>query len=352
MSENGITGDDKDWTWVLDRRCPECGLDAGAITLADVPGAIRAQIPLWPEVLHRPDVRERPDPGTWSTLEYAAHVRDVFEVFAGRLDLMLTEDDPLFPNWDQDATAVAGRYGELEPHDVSLELQRRGASLASDFDAVTPEQATRSGLRSNGSVFTVLTLAQYLIHDLVHHAWDVTQGRAGHEGGDAGAGVGARAAGPSAQSVAGLAAVSATENDAADGGPRVVEDGSVGEGSAGAGPETGEEAVAAPDAASTPSETARELPPIQRFAHEHRLAVGLTLGVIALALSVLFAVATPDSDAAGFSGFVTRWASSLCWLLVSGVAVSWALRAKRTTTNGLAWLGIACYACYLFFRAG
>ncbi|MBZ2195832.1 DinB family protein [Ruania sp. N2-46] len=335
-----MAGDDKDWTWVLDRRCPDCGLDAGAITLADVPGAIRAQIPLWPEVLHRPDVRERPDPGTWSTLEYAAHVRDVFEVFAGRLNLMLTEDDPLFPNWDQDAAAVAGRYGELEPHDVSLELQRRGASLASDFDAVTGEQATRSGLRSNGSVFTVLTLAQYLIHDLVHHAWDVTQGRAGHEGGDVAASP-ARTD-PGAASAAGVVP---SANDLADGGPSVVEDGSVDGTTAEAGPAVDGE----PSAEAAPQ---KDLPPIQRFAHEHRLAVGLTLGVLALALAVLFAVATPDSDAGGFSGFVTRWASSLCWLLVSGVAVSWALRAKRTTTNGLAWLGIACYACYLFFRAG
>ncbi|WP_328591628.1 DinB family protein [Occultella glacieicola] len=349
MSENGIVGDDKDWTWVLDRPCPDCGLEAGAIMLEDVPGAIRAQIPLWPEVLRRPDVRERPDPGTWSTLEYAAHVRDVFEVFAGRLDLMLTQTDPLFPNWDQDAAALEGRYRELEPHDVALELQRRGASLASDFDAVTPEQATRSGLRSNGSVFTVLTLAQYLLHDLVHHAWDITHGRPGHErSGDL----------PPEPVVGANGAVVATGKDPADGGPGVVGAGSVDEGSAGAGQPDGAQGADTPDRQAEADEPAeaepdkKDLPPIQRFAHRHRLAVGLTLGVIALALAVLFAVATPDSDGGGFSGFVTRWASSLCWLLVSAVAVSWGLRARRSTTNGLAWLGIACYACYLFFRAG
>ena len=32
----------------------------------------------------------------------------------------------------------------------------------------------RPGSRSNGSVFTVETLLQYILHDVVHHLWDVT----------------------------------------------------------------------------------------------------------------------------------------------------------------------------------
>ena len=31
----------------------------------------------------------------------------------------------------------------------------------------------RRGLRSNGSEFTVATIAVYHLHDIVHHAWDV-----------------------------------------------------------------------------------------------------------------------------------------------------------------------------------
>ena len=32
---------------------------------------------------------------------------------------------------------------------------------------------TRTGLRSDGSEFTVLTLGQYFLHDLAHHLVDV-----------------------------------------------------------------------------------------------------------------------------------------------------------------------------------
>jgi hypothetical protein len=36
-----ITPDDKDWTSVLERPCPECGFDAGAVAPADVPALLR-----------------------------------------------------------------------------------------------------------------------------------------------------------------------------------------------------------------------------------------------------------------------------------------------------------------------
>ncbi|MFM7891632.1 MAG: hypothetical protein ACKO8V_07035 [Actinomycetota bacterium] len=35
------------------------------------------------------------------------------------------------------------------------------------------DQWQRCGFRSDGSVFTIKTIAQYLLHDPVHHLWDV-----------------------------------------------------------------------------------------------------------------------------------------------------------------------------------
>ncbi|HEV7955895.1 MAG: methyltransferase type 12 [Microbacteriaceae bacterium] len=61
-----ITPASKDWTWVLERRCRECGFDAGAADFDDIPRQLR---------------------------ENAA---------ALRLRLILSEDEPRFDNWDQD----------------------------------------------------------------------------------------------------------------------------------------------------------------------------------------------------------------------------------------------------------
>jgi hypothetical protein len=174
-----IVPDAKDWTWVLERECTECGLVASSVAVSDVPGIVRRNAARWVDVLGRDGVAERPRPDVWSPLEYACHVRDVFSLFDTLLHLMLDEDGARFANWDQDEAAVAERYGEQDPAVVADELVAAAEVLAASFAAVTPDQHGRTGLRSDGSHFTVTTFAQYLVHDPVHHVWDVTGEPAG-----------------------------------------------------------------------------------------------------------------------------------------------------------------------------
>ena len=124
-------------------------------------------------MLARDDVASRPATGVWSPLEYACHVRDVCRVFGGRLQLMLEQDDPAFPDWDQDETAVQERYGAQDPSVVRHELAAAADEVAARFRSVEPDQWTRRGTRSNGSVFTVESIGQYFLHDLAHHLVDV-----------------------------------------------------------------------------------------------------------------------------------------------------------------------------------
>lgn len=169
-----ITPDDKDWTWVLERPCLECGFDARRVDPTAVGDLVRDNASAWQGVLARPDVAERSRPDRWSPLEYACHVRDVLRLYLERLDLMLTQDGPHYPNWDQDATAVEQRYGEQRPAAVAVELTRAAAALADRFDEVEGEQWSRTGFRSDGAAFTVDTFARYFVHDPIHHLWDVS----------------------------------------------------------------------------------------------------------------------------------------------------------------------------------
>ncbi|MET3637756.1 DinB family protein [Curtobacterium oceanosedimentum] len=168
-----IEADTKDWTWVIGRACPDCGFDGAALAFRDVPAVLTDNAAAWPEQLARDDVRQRPDDHTWSPLEYGAHVRDVHRKMTERLQLVLAEDDPAFPNWDQDATAVQDRYDEQDPAVVSRELTDAARAAAAAFAAVPDDALGRTGRRSDGSVFTVATLATYSAHDPVHHLWDV-----------------------------------------------------------------------------------------------------------------------------------------------------------------------------------
>ena len=100
-------------------------------------------------------------------------MRDVHEVFAERVRLMLEEDAPTFADWDQDQAALEQRYDEQAPAVVAVELVERAAEAAAAYARVAPDQWQRAGHRSNGSVFTVETLGRYHLHDVVHHLWDV-----------------------------------------------------------------------------------------------------------------------------------------------------------------------------------
>jgi len=173
-----IAPDVKDWTWVLQRRCAECGFDVTALDATLVAGLIRDNGAQWHEILQAPadDLRRRDRADRWTTLEYAAHVRDVFRRYDERLVLMLQITDPLFENWDQDATARDERYNEQEPLAVANEVVEAASRLADGFDRVSGDQWQRTGRRSDGAHFTIETFARYLIHDPVHHIWDVTSG--------------------------------------------------------------------------------------------------------------------------------------------------------------------------------
>jgi hypothetical protein len=168
-----IEPDTKDWTWVLSRPCPECGFDAAAVQPSEVADQIRADATDWLRRLDEESAAERRQPTMWSTLEYGCHVRDVHRIFNHRVQLMLTEDDPRFPNWDQDETAIADDYASQYPGTVATELFDAASVVADTYGSVPADAWSRRGLRSNGSEFTIATLSIYHLHDIVHHAYDV-----------------------------------------------------------------------------------------------------------------------------------------------------------------------------------
>lgn len=170
--------DEKDWTWVLERECPDCGFDASKPSTAEFAAIFRSWPDQWRAVLERDDVRTRPAPAVWSPLEYSCHVRDVLALTDYRVGLMRDNDDPLFANWDQDETAIESDYPSADPAVVADEIDANAEKVASVIDALDESAWPRPGRRSNGSQFTIESFARYILHDPIHHYWDVTGARA------------------------------------------------------------------------------------------------------------------------------------------------------------------------------
>lgn len=165
--------DDKDWTWTLDRVCRECGFDARGIDRSAVPALVREAMARFVGALGRPDAARRPSARTWSVVEYSCHVRDVCTVFTERVELMRSQDEPRFADWDQDAAALEKRYRSQDPRVVAGEVAAASEVAATAFGRVGADEWARRGFRSNGSEFTVESLARYFLHDLHHHVGDI-----------------------------------------------------------------------------------------------------------------------------------------------------------------------------------
>jgi hypothetical protein len=173
-----IIPDTADWTWVLQRSCPECGFDASTVAWEAVPELIDRLATTWRALLSDRELSAlstRPRHDRWSPLEYGCHVRDVFERFHTRVGLMLSQDAPRFANWDQDQTAIEARYEQQDPRQVAVEVHQTGLALAEVFRSVGPDARNRTGHRSDGASFTIESLGRYLVHDPVHHLHDVAE---------------------------------------------------------------------------------------------------------------------------------------------------------------------------------
>ncbi len=200
MTHEAIEPDTKDWTWTVERRCPECGFDASRIGAGELAAAVRDLTAPWPARLSAEDAHRRPVPTIWSPLEYACHIHEVLEVFRGRFELIAAEDNPALPNWDQDAAAIEGQYAAADPERIAREIPERAEDLVGALAAFGAEDAGgqdvqnpyenageadetttkiggggwgRTAVRSDGATFTALTLGRYLLHDLAHHLHDV-----------------------------------------------------------------------------------------------------------------------------------------------------------------------------------
>lgn len=167
--------DVKDWSWVTQRQCPDCGFDPASVSPADLPGLIVAAAERFAVAVEKEGAEERPCLQVWSPIEYGRHVADVIEVMGQRLKQILEADgEPVqFENWDQGAAALENEYWKANGHATSVLIREGAEESAKDWAEPKGEQWSWVGVRGDGAEFTTETLGLYFAHDLIHHLHDV-----------------------------------------------------------------------------------------------------------------------------------------------------------------------------------
>jgi hypothetical protein len=174
--------------------CPECGLDYESLTAADAVVAIRGlprryRAPLTRLLPGEDDsvLRTRPAPDVWSPLEYAAHVREMLDVYETRIRRALTEDRPELDPIEPHEAAERGRYDEHDPVGVADGIAAVAEVLATTLESVPAEGWDRVGL-SHGKERSVLYTARRAVHEGGHHLLDIGRGLRAVRSGDRAAG--------------------------------------------------------------------------------------------------------------------------------------------------------------------
>lgn len=159
-------------------RCDECGFDATRLTVTDGVAALRSLGRRWRELFRNVPadrLRARPDPQTWSALEYAAHTRDVIKLVGWGMDQVLKTDGLSLPGVEPDPLGADHGYNALDPEIVLNELEAEANAVAARAEAARPG-AWSHRARLEGESLSAEWFPKHIVHDATHHLRDVDRG--------------------------------------------------------------------------------------------------------------------------------------------------------------------------------
>jgi DinB superfamily len=160
-------------------RCSACGFDGSVYDDTSLVDSIIGLGSGWRALLIEaaPELRVRPEPETWSALEYAAHSRDITALHVFGVEQALTEDEPSYPAIEADTLieSSATTYHDEDPDAVVAQLDREARRLGASAADAGAARWSR-GITIGDERSTVRRLLEHALHDSLHHLDDVKRG--------------------------------------------------------------------------------------------------------------------------------------------------------------------------------
>lgn len=165
----------------LPQHCDECGFDYPQLSPGDAVVALRSFPRRYRVAFAGFDedddvdalVHRRPAPGVWSAIEYAAHVRGVFEMMRARIERAGIADGAAVASVPLEHDPW---HGHARSDALEVVLEGLGAAALALADVVGHVPATdwgRTVVRDDGAVLDALWMARQSVHEGSHHLRDV-----------------------------------------------------------------------------------------------------------------------------------------------------------------------------------
>lgn len=139
--------------------------------------------------LHAEDVRRlaggldetvlatRAVPGKWSLKELVCHVWRVQELFRGRLETMLGEEDPQIVTYAPDGDPAFDRMAAGPASEPLSRFSRDREELVQRLEGLSAAQWHRTGRHPEYPHYSVHFAMEYLAHHEAHHIYQMYQRR-------------------------------------------------------------------------------------------------------------------------------------------------------------------------------
>jgi hypothetical protein len=158
-------------------RCDECGFIYDLGTAESAGAAIVDGAGELATVLRDPpaNLRSRPEPQTWSPLEYGCHVRDVMLVQRERVLAARRMHRPTFQPMGRDERVDHDGYAEQDPGDVARQLTDAAQLFANVLARLGQTDWERTVMYNYPKPFerSLRWVAVHTAHEVRHHLLDV-----------------------------------------------------------------------------------------------------------------------------------------------------------------------------------
>ena len=147
-------------------------------TLIDEYAAGPAEIRKLVAGLAAEQVRDRPIPGKWSTLEVVCHLSDFEPVFLDRMKVILTQDKPMFFGRDETAFAAKFAYHQRDLAEELSLIESCRQSMTRILRTLPAADFQRIGVHNEAGEMTLESLLRRVTNHLTHHAKFIAEKRA------------------------------------------------------------------------------------------------------------------------------------------------------------------------------
>ena len=140
--------------------------------LASLPRLRRAVADLGPE-----QIKARPVPGKWSTLEVVCHLVDSEQAWCHRMKRVIAEERPLLIGYDESRFASTLNYHQRDVEDELALLEGMRRQMARVLRALPEAAWSRTGVHSERGLMTLAELLQAEVEHVPHHLRHIIEKR-------------------------------------------------------------------------------------------------------------------------------------------------------------------------------